>query len=136
MILATFKSTNNLLLIINLFRPNKELPEDQPQHGTTKYKGKLSDSMKFCNEVLRDMFHKKHQAYAWPFYKPVDAVALGQYLRYFLKISSLGVRLYMSIPEIKFVLQYLLITGLHDYHKVITHPMDLGTVKSKMDRRK
>ena len=38
--------------------------------------------MKFCNEVLRDMFHKKHQAYAWPFYKPVDAVALGQDLNY------------------------------------------------------
>ena len=82
-------------------RPNKELPEDQPQHGTTKFKGKLSDSMKFCNEVLRDLFHKRHQAYAWPFYKPVDALALG----------------------------------LHDYHKVITRPMDLGTVKAKMDQR-
>ena len=69
-------------------RPNKELPEDQPQHGTTKYKGKLSDSMKFCNEVLRDMFHKKHQAYAWPFYKPVDAVALGQSLNYFSALPS------------------------------------------------
>ena len=92
-----------LILYLFLFcRPNKELPEDQPQHGTTKYKGKLSDSIKFCNEVLRDMFHKRHQAYAWPFYKPVDAVALG----------------------------------LHDYHKVITHPMDLGTVKAKMDRSK
>ena len=64
-------------LILNS-RPNKELPEDQPQHGTTKFKGKLSDSIKFCNEVLRDLFHKRHQAYAWPFYKPVDAVALGK----------------------------------------------------------
>ena len=90
------------LLFLPLFRPNKELPEDQPQHGTSKSKGKLSDSLKFCNEILRELFHKRHQAYAWPFYKPVDAFALG----------------------------------LHDYHKVITHPMDLGTVKAKMDQRK
>ena len=32
-------------------RPNKEQPEDQPQHGTTKHKGKLSDSIKFCNDA-------------------------------------------------------------------------------------
>lgn len=25
--------------------------------------------------------------------------------------------------------------GLHDYHEIITHPMDLGTVKQKMDNR-
>ena len=47
------------------------------------------------------MFGKKHSAYAWPFYKPVDAETLG----------------------------------LHDYHAVISHPMDLGTVKTKMDNR-
>ena len=64
---------------IPLFRPNKELPEDQPQHGTSKSKGKLSDSLKFCNEILRELFHKRHQAYAWPFYKPVDALALGKF---------------------------------------------------------
>ena len=32
-------------------RPNKEQPEDQPQHGTTKHKGKLSDSINFCNDA-------------------------------------------------------------------------------------
>lgn len=25
--------------------------------------------------------------------------------------------------------------GLHDYHSIITKPMDLGTVKQKMDNR-
>lgn len=39
--------------------------------------------------------------YAWPFYKPVDASALG----------------------------------LHDYHDIIKHPMDLSTVKRKMENR-
>uniref|UniRef100_A0A4W5L1U3 Bromo domain-containing protein n=1 Tax=Hucho hucho TaxID=62062 RepID=A0A4W5L1U3_9TELE len=47
------------------------------------------------------MLSKKHIAYAWPFYKPVDAHALG----------------------------------LHDYHHIIKHPMDLGTVKDKLDSR-
>lgn len=41
------------------------------------------------------------QSYAWPFYKPVDAEALG----------------------------------LHDYYQIIKKPMDLGTVKKKMDNR-
>jgi len=66
-----------------------------------KPKGRLSESLKYCNEVLRELFNKKHSAYAWPFYKPVDADTLG----------------------------------LHDYHLVITKPMDLGTVKKKMDNR-
>ena len=56
--------------------------------------------MKYCNEILREMFHKKHSGYAWPFYKPVDAEQLS----------------------------------LHDYHDIIKEPMDLGTVKRKMDR--
>ena len=80
------------------------------------------------------MFHKRHQAYAWPFYKPVDAVALGKNFHYSSKIS---------VDEVAFAcstifndISFLSIIGLHDYHKVITHPMDLGTVKVKMDRRK
>lgn len=62
---------------------------------------KLPESLKYCNEILRELFNKRHSAYAWPFYKPVDAGALG----------------------------------LHDYHTIITKPMDLGTVKTKMDSR-
>ena len=37
----------------------------------------MPESLRFCNEVLREMFNKKHSSYAWPFYKPVDAAALG-----------------------------------------------------------
>ncbi|TNM96846.1 hypothetical protein fugu_015002 [Takifugu bimaculatus] len=47
------------------------------------------------------MVSKKHAAYAWPFYKPVDADALG----------------------------------LHDYHDIIKHPMDLSTIKAKLENR-
>ncbi|RZF48150.1 hypothetical protein LSTR_LSTR009839 [Laodelphax striatellus] len=66
-----------------------------------KMKEKLSDSLQACNEILKELFSKKHSSYAWPFYKPVDAEWLG----------------------------------LHDYHDVIKKPMDLGTVKQKMDNR-
>ncbi|XP_039288459.1 homeotic protein female sterile [Nilaparvata lugens] len=66
-----------------------------------KMKEKLSESLQACNEILKELFSKKHSSYAWPFYKPVDAEWLG----------------------------------LHDYHDVIKKPMDLGTVKQKMDNR-
>ena len=48
-----------------------------------------------CAGLVREMLSQKHTAYAWPFYKPVDAAALG----------------------------------LHDYHDIIKHPMDLSTIK-------
>ena len=37
----------------------------------------MTEAMKYCNEILRELFNKKHSAYAWPFYKPVDADQLG-----------------------------------------------------------
>ncbi|EAT46750.1 AAEL002090-PA, partial [Aedes aegypti] len=64
-------------------------------------KTKRSFRMRSCNEILKELFSKKHSGYAWPFYKPVDAELLG----------------------------------LHDYHDIIKKPMDLGTVKRKMDNR-
>ena len=71
------------------------------QQLVPKNKEKLSESLKSCNEILKELFSKKHSGYAWPFYKPVDAKMLG----------------------------------LHDYHDIIKKPMDLGTVKRKMDER-
>ncbi|XP_066145851.1 bromodomain-containing protein 3-like isoform X8 [Euwallacea fornicatus] len=76
-------------------------PAGQPGAHSQKSKEKLNDSLKACNEILKDLFSKKHCSYAWPFYKPVDAELLG----------------------------------LHDYHDIIKKPMDLGTVKRKMDNR-
>ncbi|XP_060119716.1 bromodomain-containing protein 2-like [Heteronotia binoei] len=79
--------------------PRKDLPDSQ-QHQTSK-RGKLSEQLKYCNGILKELVSKKHAAYAWPFYKPVDASALG----------------------------------LHDYHEIIKHPMDLSTIKRKMENR-
>ncbi|XP_059607364.1 homeotic protein female sterile-like isoform X2 [Phlebotomus argentipes] len=69
--------------------------------GAPKNKEKLSEPLKACNEILKELFSEKHIRYAWPFYKPVDADLLG----------------------------------LYDYHDIIKKPMDLGTVKLKMDNR-
>ena len=32
--------------------------------------------LKHCNDILKEMLSKKHTAYAWPFYKPVNVEAL------------------------------------------------------------
>lgn len=53
-------------------QPKKTVEEKEPpkpEHG-------LSERLKFCNVILKEMLSKKHAAYAWPFYEPVDAVAL------------------------------------------------------------
>ncbi|XP_034167267.2 bromodomain-containing protein 3a isoform X1 [Pangasianodon hypophthalmus] len=80
--------------------PKKDLDDGEAgQHGGKR--GRLTEHLKHCDTILKEMLSKKHAAYAWPFYKPVDAEALE----------------------------------LHDYHDIIKHPMDLSTVKKKMDGR-
>eukprot|EP01135_Chromosphaera_perkinsii_P012073 Nk52_evm11s2579 gene=Nk52_evmTU11s2579 len=64
-------------------------------------KGPLTDALKFCREVLKELMSTKHKDIAWPFYVPVDPVALN----------------------------------LPDYLTVIKKPMDLGTIKAKLDAK-
>ena len=33
--------------------------------------------LRFSQQILKEMQSRKHQAYAWPFYKPVDPAALN-----------------------------------------------------------
>lgn len=82
----------------------KEAPDSQHHIGLGPSGGlspKPQDQMGYCASLVRDMLSKKHAAYAWPFYKPVDVDALG----------------------------------LHDYHDIIKHPMDLSTIKVKLENR-
>ena len=37
----------------------------------------LSVQLKYCLNIVKELHNKKHQAYAWPFYYPVDATKLG-----------------------------------------------------------
>jgi len=75
---------------------SKDLPDYAPQHSS-KPRGRLPESLKACYDILKEMFGKKHAAYAWPFYKPVDTELL------------------------------------EDYKRMIKTPMDLGTMKVKME---
>ncbi|XP_029508829.1 bromodomain-containing protein 3-like isoform X5 [Oncorhynchus nerka] len=80
--------------------PKKDLVEGELGQHSSK-RSRMSEQLKYCDSILKEMLSKKHAAYAWPFYKPVDAEALE----------------------------------LHDYHEIIKHPMDLSTVKKKIDAR-
>lgn len=80
-------------------RPKLDLPGETDY--TQNKKQALSVQLKFCQQILKDMSSRKHQAYAWPFYKPVDASALN----------------------------------LRDYHDIIKQPMDMSTIRAKLDGR-
>ncbi|XP_072561285.1 bromodomain-containing protein 4 isoform X2 [Paramormyrops kingsleyae] len=91
-------------------QPKKEAPDSQHHLGVGIGAAlgaggapgpKQQEQLRYCAGIIRDMLSKKHAAYAWPFYKPVDVESLG----------------------------------LHDYYDIIKHPMDLGTIKSKLDSR-
>ncbi|XP_035211709.1 bromodomain-containing protein 3-like isoform X1 [Stegodyphus dumicola] len=85
-------------------KPSKDLPETpvsvEPNNAKLK-KNKMTEQMKYCHALLKELFAKKHAGYAWPFYKPVDVKLLN----------------------------------LHDYYDIIKTPMDLGTVRAKLEDR-
>lgn len=63
-------------------KPSKDLPEPistpQPKAPTVK-KVPLNEPMKYCLDFVKDLFGKKHQEYAWPFYYPVDPIHYPDY---------------------------------------------------------
>ncbi|VDM31136.1 unnamed protein product [Hydatigera taeniaeformis] len=60
---------------------------------------RLSESLKQCSSLLKDLCSARYRQYNQLFLKPVDVERLG----------------------------------LHDYHDIITHPMDLSTIRTKLD---
>ncbi|XP_032103770.1 bromodomain testis-specific protein isoform X3 [Sapajus apella] len=75
------------------------LLDSQQQYNVKSVK--VTEQLRHCSEILKEMLAKKHFSYAWPFYNPVDVNALG----------------------------------LHNYYDIIKNPMDLGTIKEKMDNQ-
>ena len=53
-------------------KPVKDLPYSAPQQSNTNKtkKGKLSEQMKYCSLIVKELFGKKHSSYAYPFYAP------------------------------------------------------------------
>lgn len=56
-------------------------PYSQQQHRVLKTV-KVTEQLKYCSEILKEMLAKKHLPYAWPFYSPVDPGALGPHNYY------------------------------------------------------
>ncbi|NWU04508.1 BRDT protein, partial [Urocynchramus pylzowi] len=54
----------------------RSFSDSQQQPGIIK-KTQLSGQLKHCNAILKEMFSKKHAAYAWPFIKPVDVASFS-----------------------------------------------------------
>ena len=74
-------------------RVTKDLPEFAPQQKSKAARGGGgagggTESIKACNEILKELLSKKHAAYAWPFYKPVDTTALE--LHDYKKVRNIG----------------------------------------------
>jgi hypothetical protein len=83
-------------------KPQRDLPEPASSVVPSRpKKGRMTERMKYCQTILKELWHKKHYDIAYFFYYPVDADALG----------------------------------LKDYHDVIKQPMDLSTIKKKMENR-
>lgn len=57
--------------------PKKDVPDSQQHVVEKNSSNKVSEQLKYCSGMIKEMFAKKHAAYAWPFYKPVDVEALG-----------------------------------------------------------
>ncbi|CAF3000387.1 unnamed protein product [Rotaria sp. Silwood2] len=69
--------------------------------STKRSKHRMTEQLKFCQHIVKELLHKKNLAFVWPFAKPVDVKNLN----------------------------------LSDYHLIVKKPMDLGTVKRKLESR-
>ncbi|CAF1932643.1 unnamed protein product [Rotaria magnacalcarata] len=69
--------------------------------STKRPKNRMTEQLKFCLHIVKDLLNKRNMAFVWPFAKPVDVKNLN----------------------------------LSDYYLIIKKPMDLGTVKRKLENR-
>lgn len=94
--------------------PKKDLEDGEvPQHAGKK--GKLSEHLKYCDSILKEMLSKKHAAYAWPFYKPVDAEALELHdyhdiIKHPMDLSTVKVR--PRLPPLSCLLFFFFLAGV------------------------
>uniref|UniRef100_A0A3P9IMR5 Bromo domain-containing protein n=1 Tax=Oryzias latipes TaxID=8090 RepID=A0A3P9IMR5_ORYLA len=81
----------------NMSEPPQLVNPPAPEVTNPDKPGRRTNQLKYMhNVVIKSLWR---HPFAWPFYQPVDAVALG----------------------------------LPDYHKIITSPMDMGTIKKRLE---
>jgi bromodomain-containing factor 1 len=77
-------------------RPKREIhpppSRDLPYSGAKPRKKKFLAELKFCDDVIKELFKPKYSSYAHVFYEPVDPVALNipQYHKIIKKPMDLG----------------------------------------------
>lgn len=62
-------------------RPKREIhppaPKDLPYSDVKPRRKKAASELKFCDTVLKELYKKQYHEFAFPFYQPVDPVALN-----------------------------------------------------------
>lgn len=100
--------------------PPKDLPYAEAPRKPRKAKGPKdtanAEQLKFCEKMWKDLHQKQHYNIAHAFYEPVGECMLVNVLEWWLIISTDPIK--MGIPE---------------YPKLIKKPMDLMTMKKKLD---
>ncbi|KAI5852588.1 Bromodomain-containing protein [Morchella snyderi] len=77
-------------------RPKREIhppaPKDLPYSDVKPRRKKNASELKFCDMVIKELHKKIHEPYAFPFYSPVDPVALNipEYFKIIKKPMDLG----------------------------------------------
>lgn len=83
-------------------KPQRDLPEMTSNVVPSRpKKGRMTERMKYCQTILKELWNKKNYEIAYHFYYPVDVEAFG----------------------------------LRDYYDIVKQPMDLSTIRKKMDNR-
>jgi len=81
--------------------------------------------MQYCASVLKELLSKKHAV--------STCASVASAMQYIVAYTKLDLFQNFAWPFYKRVDAESL--GLHDYYEMIKHPMDLGTMKKKMDNR-
>lgn len=56
---------------------DKEL-SSSPVPAASRFSATVNNyQLRYCGQLLKELFSKRHLEYAWPFYKPVDVKGLG-----------------------------------------------------------
>jgi hypothetical protein len=75
---------------------------------TKRSKNRMTEQLKFCLSIIKDLFHKKNLSFVWPFAKPVDVenLNLPDYYQIIKKPMDLGtvkVRLKAKKIQLSFI---------------------------------
>lgn len=131
----------------------------QPPVKDPSRQGRMTNQLQFLQKVLLKSLWRHH--FAWPFHEPVDAVKLNLpvsvivqllsvekaaailpppptptccHLFNFSRMTSL-----IRVSTKRKVMQYvnlggtLILPSVQDYHKIIKTPMDMGTIKKRLE---